>query len=303
MNPEQTLSTLLQATNTKKSSIYRFPHPAFPWNSEGPTTARHSDDGRSPGLWMDSQLQSVGGGDSDEQPKKGDRSGIRMAGLSTSRNGVQEARSFSMGNPESRTGSSRSFPQASTSFAEKRAILPTNSAQTGSFIEISDPNGNTLTLTYTSGLLTQVSNNFGKSLSIQYSNNRISSITDPKSQSISMSIPMETSQASPILMTIPSAMPIRTTISRTNMIPTAISSATGDMITGQSHQLLQPHQRQCPSGRDKPHLSSRRHGCDKIYRDNHLHHRRHRWHQCGSGDRGLLDLRRGKQELPVQQLA
>ena len=52
--------------------------------------------------------------------------------------------------------------------------------------EISDPNGNTLSLTYTGGLLTQVSNNFGKTLSIQYNvNNRISSVTDPKGQSIS----------------------------------------------------------------------------------------------------------------------
>ncbi|MFB3887354.1 MAG: DUF6531 domain-containing protein, partial [Thermodesulfobacteriota bacterium] len=55
----------------------------------------------------------------------------------------------------------------------------------GKLLEISDPNGNTLTLTYTTGLLTQVSDNFGKSLTIQYTNNRISSITDPKNQSIS----------------------------------------------------------------------------------------------------------------------
>ena len=40
-------------------------------------------------------------------------------------------------------------------------------------------------MTYTGGLLTQVSDNFGKSLSIQYNtDNRISSVTDPKSQSI-----------------------------------------------------------------------------------------------------------------------
>ena len=52
-------------------------------------------------------------------------------------------------------------------------------------LEISDPNGNTLSLTYTGGLLTQVSNNFGKTLSIQYNgNNRISSVTDPRGQSI-----------------------------------------------------------------------------------------------------------------------
>ena len=55
----------------------------------------------------------------------------------------------------------------------------------GKLLEISDPNGNMLTFTYTGGLLTQVSDNFGKSLSIQYLNNRISSITDPKNQSIS----------------------------------------------------------------------------------------------------------------------
>ena len=55
----------------------------------------------------------------------------------------------------------------------------------GKLLQISDPNGNLLTLTYTGGLLTQVSDNFGKSLSIQYNaENRISSIIDPKSQSI-----------------------------------------------------------------------------------------------------------------------
>jgi len=55
----------------------------------------------------------------------------------------------------------------------------------GKLLEISDLNGNTLALTYTGGLLTQVSDNFGKSLSIQYNiDNRISSITDPKNQSI-----------------------------------------------------------------------------------------------------------------------
>jgi RHS repeat-associated protein len=55
----------------------------------------------------------------------------------------------------------------------------------GKLLEISDPNGNTLALTYTGGLLTQVLDNFGKSLSIQYNtDNRISSITDPKNQTI-----------------------------------------------------------------------------------------------------------------------
>ena len=54
----------------------------------------------------------------------------------------------------------------------------------GKLLTISDPNGNTLTLTYTGGLLTQVSDNFGKSLLIQYNtDNRISSITDQKNQS------------------------------------------------------------------------------------------------------------------------
>jgi YD repeat-containing protein len=55
----------------------------------------------------------------------------------------------------------------------------------GKLQEISDPNGNILTLTYTGGFLTQITDNFGKSLSIQYTDNRISSITDPKNQSIS----------------------------------------------------------------------------------------------------------------------
>jgi len=55
----------------------------------------------------------------------------------------------------------------------------------GKLLEISDPNGNTLSLSYTGGLLTQVSDNFGKAITIQYNgNNRISSVTDPKSQSI-----------------------------------------------------------------------------------------------------------------------
>jgi RHS repeat-associated protein len=55
----------------------------------------------------------------------------------------------------------------------------------GKLVQISDANGNTLTLTYTGGLLTQVSNNFGKSLSIQYNvENRISSIADPNNKSV-----------------------------------------------------------------------------------------------------------------------
>jgi len=55
----------------------------------------------------------------------------------------------------------------------------------GKLLQIYDPNGNTLTFAYTAGLLTQVSNNFGKSFSIQYNtDNRISSVTDPKNQSI-----------------------------------------------------------------------------------------------------------------------
>jgi RHS repeat-associated protein len=55
----------------------------------------------------------------------------------------------------------------------------------GKLLEISDPNGNSLTFIYSGGLLTQVSNNFGKSLTIQYNGeNRISSVTDPKSQSV-----------------------------------------------------------------------------------------------------------------------
>jgi len=54
----------------------------------------------------------------------------------------------------------------------------------GKLLEISDPNGNTQTFTYTGGFLTQVSDNFGKGLTIQYTGNRITSITDPKSQSV-----------------------------------------------------------------------------------------------------------------------
>ncbi len=55
----------------------------------------------------------------------------------------------------------------------------------GKLTQIADPNGNTLTLTYTGDLLTQVANNFGAAITIQYSGTRISSVTDPKSQSIS----------------------------------------------------------------------------------------------------------------------
>ncbi len=55
----------------------------------------------------------------------------------------------------------------------------------GKLLQISDPNGNTLTMTYAGKLLTQVADNFGKSFSIQYSNNRISSVTDPQNQSVS----------------------------------------------------------------------------------------------------------------------
>lgn len=55
----------------------------------------------------------------------------------------------------------------------------------GKLLQISDPNGNMITLTYIGALLTQVSDNFGKSLSIQYNtDNRISSVTDPKGQLI-----------------------------------------------------------------------------------------------------------------------
>jgi hypothetical protein len=55
----------------------------------------------------------------------------------------------------------------------------------GKLLQISDPNGNTLTLTNIAGLLRQVSNNFGKSLSIQYNGeNRISSIADPRGKSV-----------------------------------------------------------------------------------------------------------------------
>ncbi len=55
----------------------------------------------------------------------------------------------------------------------------------GKVAQISDPNGNTLTLTYDSGLLTQVTNNFGQSITIRYNGSRISSIIDPKNQPVS----------------------------------------------------------------------------------------------------------------------
>lgn len=57
----------------------------------------------------------------------------------------------------------------------------------GKVAQISDPNGNTLTLTYDSGLLTQVTNNFGQSITIRYNGSRISSIRDPKNQLVSYS--------------------------------------------------------------------------------------------------------------------
>jgi YD repeat-containing protein len=53
----------------------------------------------------------------------------------------------------------------------------------GKLNQIADPNGNTLTLTYTSGLVTQVTNNFGKSIYIHYdTNSHIDQITDPNGQ-------------------------------------------------------------------------------------------------------------------------
>jgi RHS repeat-associated protein len=55
----------------------------------------------------------------------------------------------------------------------------------GKLLQISDPNGNTITLTYTGELLAQVSNNFGKALLFQYNgDHQISSITNPKGQLI-----------------------------------------------------------------------------------------------------------------------
>ena len=67
----------------------------------------------------------------------------------------------------------------------KEGNLTYKFSSSGALTEISDPNGNTITLTYTGGLLTWVSNNFGKDISIQYNGEgRISSVTDPKNQSI-----------------------------------------------------------------------------------------------------------------------
>lgn len=54
----------------------------------------------------------------------------------------------------------------------------------GKLLQISDSNGNTLTLTYTEGLLTQVLDNFGRSILFQYDQNRIISITDPSNKSV-----------------------------------------------------------------------------------------------------------------------
>ena len=67
----------------------------------------------------------------------------------------------------------------------KDSTLTYKFASDGRLTGISDLNGNTLTLSYTGSLLTQVSNNFGKSLTIQYNgDNRISSVTDPRGQSV-----------------------------------------------------------------------------------------------------------------------
>jgi len=54
----------------------------------------------------------------------------------------------------------------------------------GKLTGITDPNGNSLTLTYTGGLLTDIADNFGRSLIIQYSGNHISYVTDPKAQQV-----------------------------------------------------------------------------------------------------------------------
>jgi RHS repeat-associated protein len=66
----------------------------------------------------------------------------------------------------------------------KQGNLTYTFSSNGQLQTISDPNVNTLTMTYTGGLLTQVSNNFGKSLLISYNNHRIFSITDPNGKSI-----------------------------------------------------------------------------------------------------------------------
>ncbi len=56
----------------------------------------------------------------------------------------------------------------------------------GKLLQISDANGNTLTMAYTGGLLTQVSNNFGKTISIGHNaQGRIETVTDPKGKSVS----------------------------------------------------------------------------------------------------------------------
>ena len=57
----------------------------------------------------------------------------------------------------------------------------------GKLLQITDTNGNSITLTYTSGLLTQVSNNFGKTLTFAYTGSHIQTITDPKGQVITYS--------------------------------------------------------------------------------------------------------------------
>ena len=55
----------------------------------------------------------------------------------------------------------------------------------GKLVEISDPNGNRLNLTYLGGILRQVSNNYGKTLSFQYnSQGLVQSVKDPKNQPI-----------------------------------------------------------------------------------------------------------------------
>jgi RHS repeat-associated protein len=66
----------------------------------------------------------------------------------------------------------------------KEADLTYHFGADGKLIEISDPNGNTLSLAYTEGFLTEVSSNFGKTISIEYSGGRISSVTDPEGQSV-----------------------------------------------------------------------------------------------------------------------
>ncbi len=56
----------------------------------------------------------------------------------------------------------------------------------GKLLHISDPNGNLITMAYTGGLLTQVSDNFGKAISIGYNpQGRIETVTDPKGKTVS----------------------------------------------------------------------------------------------------------------------